>query len=158
MKFTYHSGIYTLETEQLLTGKTDLVWPFFSNPSNLPLLVPKQMRFHITSPPQSHTYPGQIITYSLWPFPFIRTNWVTEITRVHAGYYFVDEQRFGPYAMWHHEHFFDSVEGGILMRDKVTLKMRYGLMGRLFFRLFVHRKLIAIFTHRAQKAHSIFSN
>jgi len=50
-------------------------------------------------------YPGQIIQYKVSPFIGITTTWVTEITHVKKGEYFADEQRFGPYYLWHHKHF-----------------------------------------------------
>jgi len=157
MKFTRHSGLYTLETEQQLYANAEVVWHFFSNPCNLEKLCPNEIICEITSPSQTDTYPGQIITYKIKPFRFFKMNWVTEITRVHVGYYFVDEQRFGPFKMWHHEHFFENVAGGILMKDKVTFKLPWGFIGRLAFTLVIKRRLEAIFTHRAIAAGRLFS-
>ncbi len=58
-------------------------------------------------------YPGMIITYKVSPVLGIKMNWVTEITQVKELEYFVDEQRIGPYAMWHHEHKIETIEGGV---------------------------------------------
>lgn len=99
-----HAGIYTLQTKLELPISLNTAWEFFSNPGNLEKITPKGMQFKISSGSYKPMYAGQIITYRVSPFPGFKTNWVTEITQVETGHFFVDEQRFGPYAMWHHEH------------------------------------------------------
>jgi ligand-binding SRPBCC domain-containing protein len=37
---------------------------------------------------------------------------MTVITAVKENSYFIDEQRFGPYALWHHKHF-EATENGV---------------------------------------------
>ena len=102
-----HSGIYTLRAEQHLPISLYKAWDFFSAPENLSVITPDYMNFTITSGfDEKVMFPGQIITYRVSPFKGIRSNWVTEITQVVKEKYFVDEQRFGPYSLWHHEHHF----------------------------------------------------
>lgn len=102
-----HSGIHTLTTEQILPLGLEEAWDFFSSPKNLAKITPPEMGFNITSTVDYKAYSGQIITYKVNVLPFIKMNWVTEITHMIDKKYFIDEQRYGPYSMWHHEHFFE---------------------------------------------------
>lgn len=150
MKFTRHSGIYRLYAEQQLNAPIEKVWEFFSDPENLNKLSPKEIGFEITSPVTKPAYPGQIITYKIQLFPIIKMKWCTEITQIETNSFFIDEQRFGPYKMWHHEHRFISNEKGVLMTDTVWFKMPFGILGHLAMVLFVKKKLRRIFQFRAE--------
>ncbi|WP_372774566.1 SRPBCC family protein [Mangrovibacterium sp.] len=152
----YHSGIYTLETKLTLPISVDEAWEFFSSPENLCRMTPKHMNFRITSGKPESMYRGQIISYQLSPIPGIRTNWVTEITQVDEQKYFVDEQRFGPYSMWHHEHRFIETSEGVLMTDKVSYKLPFGFLGRFSHAVFVKKQLMHIFSFRSQVLSSLF--
>ncbi|MGD9929745.1 MAG: SRPBCC family protein [Mangrovibacterium sp.] len=152
-----HSGIYTLELKQELPVSIEEAWEFFSNPANLAKITPGHMGFRITSGDHVTMYPGQIISYRVSPFPGFSTNWVTEITHVESMKYFVDEQRFGPYRMWHHEHRFEKSNGGIIMTDKVTYKLPFAVLGHLAYFLFVRKQLRRIFEYRYQML-SLFFN
>ncbi|MGQ7869727.1 SRPBCC family protein [Sunxiuqinia sp. sy24] len=143
-----HAGIYTLKVEQKLPISLDEAWDFFSNPLNLERITPSNMQFKITSGKPKPMHPGQIITYRVAPFKGFSTNWVTEITHVADKQFFVDEQRFGPYSMWHHEHHFEAKEYGILMTDKVSYKLPLGWLGNLAQQLFVYKQLQSIFNYR----------
>lgn len=156
VEITKHSGIYTLRVMQKLPIGLPEAWDFFSSPHNLSKITPSHMKFEITSPVTEPMYPGQIITYKVAPIPGIKVNWVTEITHVREKTLFVDNQRFGPYAMWHHEHHFKELKDGILMTDKVSYKIPWGLFGRLAHVLFVKKKLNEIFTFRAEALNQIF--
>ena len=146
--FQSHSGIYTLEVKQFLNISLNEAWDFFSSPGNLSKITPEHMGFIITSGIQVKMYPGQIITYKVVPFPGFKTNWVTEITHVTDHSFFVDEQRFGPYRMWHHEHHFEVQDGGVLMTDRVSYKLPFGIFGRIAHGLFVKTQLRQIFEYR----------
>ncbi|MGQ8335715.1 SRPBCC family protein [Sunxiuqinia sp. A32] len=145
-----HSGIYTLQTLQELPITIDEAWDFFSDPVNLERMTPSHMKFRITSKKPDNMYPGQIITYQVSPFKGYTTSWVTEITQVKEKEYFVDEQRFGPYKMWHHEHRFKKTDNGIIMSDKVSYKMSFGILGSLAHRVFVRKQLLNIFNFRKE--------
>lgn len=108
------------------------------------------MGFKITSGEPDKMYPGQIISYKVAPLPGIKTNWVTEITHVKDGKFFVDEQRFGPYSMWHHEHHFEEEPDGILMTDKVSYKIPFGFLGQIAQSLFIKKQLKGIFEYRVK--------
>lgn len=148
--FQAHSGIYTLTTTQIIPITLNQAWLFFTNPGNLTKLTPKSMGFDITSPLnyQGEIYPGKIITYTIHPFPLMSVNWVTEITQVKEFEYFIDEQRFGPYKMWHHQHSFKETDEGTMIIDNVSYKMPMGIFGKIAHSIFVKKKIIDIFTYR----------
>ncbi|MBR9998606.1 MAG: SRPBCC family protein [Cyclobacteriaceae bacterium] len=147
--FSTHSGIHTLLVRQKLPVSLEEAWEFFATPGNLAKITPQHMGFAITSAPeQNKMFPGQIITYKVYPFKGISTNWVTEITHVIDRIYFVDEQRFGPYAMWHHEHRFRKVDEGVEMTDRVTYKLPLGFLGRIMEKNLVRKQLRTIFEYR----------
>lgn len=150
ISFKKHSGIYTLTVSQYLPIPLREAWDFFSSPKNLEIITPSRMGFKITSGEPCTMYIGQIISYVVAPFPGLKTNWVTEITHVEKQRFFIDEQRFGPYRMWHHEHRFEEEEGGILMTDKVSYKIPFGLLGHIAQSLFVKKQLKGIFKHRVK--------
>ena len=143
-----HSGIYTLEAKQFIGIPIAEAWDFFSSPGNLSKITPEHMGFIITSGAAGKMYTGQIITYKVSPFTGFTTNWVTEITHVSEGCFFVDEQRFGPYSMWHHEHHFEVQGKGVLMTDRVSYKLPFGFLGRIAHFIFVKKQLRQIFEFR----------
>jgi ligand-binding SRPBCC domain-containing protein len=75
-------------------------------------------------------------------------DWVTEITHVKENEFFVDEQRLGPYNIWHHEHHFRAVEGGVLMTDILHYDIGKWVFGWIAGKLFVDAKVQGIFTYR----------
>lgn len=141
--------------QQLPIGLSE-AWEFFSSPKNLAKITPKHMGFRITSEVPEKMYPGQIITYKVSPLPGVKTNWVTEITHVEENKFFVDEQRFGPYSMWHHEHHFKENKDGILMTDKVSYKISFGFLGHIAQQLLVKKQLIQIFEYRMKTLEEMF--
>jgi len=141
--------LYILETTQFLPIPLEAAWDFFSTPDNLRELTPDYLQMVISSRSgRKQIYSGQIICYRLKPLLGIPVSWVTEITHVEQHKYFVDEQRFGPYAFWHHAHFFREVQGGVEMHDLVHYKLPLGLLGRWANTLFVGRQLDEIFKYR----------
>ena len=152
----YHSGIYTLEVSQFLKIAQEDAWNFFSSPGNLSKITPPSMGFVITSGPAKRMYAGQIISYRVSPFAGFRSNWVTEITRVEEGRFFVDEQRFGPYSLWHHKHFIKEIEGGVEMEDIIDYKIPFGWLGQLMHPILVKPKLDEIFAYRKKKLIELF--
>lgn len=158
LSFQKHSGIYTLRSEQLLNVSIEKAWEFFSNPKNLENITPAYMGFKITSQLDSKAYPGQIITYKVNILPGISSSWVTEITQVKDQEFFIDEQRFGPYKMWHHEHVFKPLEGNkTLMIDKISYKIPFGILGHLAQKLFIKKQLTTIFEFRTLTLNRLFN-
>ena len=148
IKISRHSGVYTLFSEQLLNISLEEAWNFFSSPKNLAKITPPEMGFDITSGEPQQMFAGQIITYKIKILPFLKNNWVTEITQVKEHFYFIDEQRFGPYKMWHHEHFFTQTENGLKISDRVTYKIPFGFLGQIAHSLFIRKKLTHNFRDR----------
>lgn len=140
---------YTLSKEQVINCTMDEAWEFFSSPRNLKEITPDYLGFEITSPNLADKmYQGQIISYKVSPLLGIKMNWMTEITHVEDKKYFVDNQRFGPYKMWHHQHWFEEVPEGVKMKDIITYVMPLGILGRFAHWLFVGKQLQGIFEHR----------
>lgn len=148
IKLEKSSGIFTLYAEQWLPLSLEEAWDFFSSPTNLAKITPPQMRFEITNGQPQRMYAGQVIAYLVSVIPGVRTKWVTEITHVDHLRYFVDEQRFGPYALWHHEHHFKEENGGVLMADKVSYKLPMGALGRTVAQKQISKKVVEIFQFR----------
>jgi ligand-binding SRPBCC domain-containing protein len=105
---------------------------------------------------ESEMYPGQIITYTIKPVLGIPLEWVTEITHVDKYHYFIDEQRSGPYKIWHHEHRFMPIPKGVEMHDTIYYQLPFGPIGRLVNRLKVQRDIEAIFAFRETKMIELF--
>ncbi|MBF0289485.1 MAG: SRPBCC family protein [SAR324 cluster bacterium] len=140
--------LYRLERTQELGTNLEETWKFFSNPYNLERITPHDMNFQILSSPPKTIHSGLIIEYRITLPPGIPISWVTEIKHVEAPYRFVDEQRFGPYRFWYHEHRFQPSQNGTIMVDMVSYQMPLGWLGRLIHFLSVHDQLHRIFNFR----------
>lgn len=149
-------SFYSLKTEQNLPISLQEAWDFFSSPKNLSKITPKHMGFIITNQPSETMFEGQIITYKVSPLLGVKINWMTEITTVKENEYFIDEQRFGPYSLWHHRHHFYEIDGGIKMIDEVNYKLPLGFLGSIAHRLFVRKKLKSIFEYREKVLFEMF--
>ncbi len=154
--FLYSMKIYTLHAKQNLPITVAQAWDFLSDPKNLKTITPDYMGFYILSGADRPMYPGQIIQYIVTPMLGIKTKWVTEITHVQDQSYFVDEQRFGPYALWHHKHFIKEIPGGVEMEDIIDYKVPMGILGQLVHPILVKPKLEAIFSYRKEKLVELF--
>lgn len=148
--------IYTLHTKQKLPITMDEAWEFLSNPKNLEIITPDSMAFKTISGDDRAIFAGQIIQYIVKPMLGIPVKWVTEITNVVDKKYFVDEQRFGPYALWHHKHFLKEIPGGVEMEDIVDYKLPMGILGQLVHPFLVKPKLKEIFEYREKKLVELF--
>ena len=145
-----------LQFEQFLPISLEEAWDFFSAPKNLNRITPGDVHFKIINEVPEKIYPGTIIIYEISPFLNIHFNWVTEIKVVKHQEYFVDEQRKGPYRIWHHEHYFKKVDGGVLMTDKLFYDIGKSVFGWLAGKLFVHNKVKAIFEFRGKQLEELF--
>ena len=148
--------IYTKSSKQNLPISIDTAWEFLSNPANLKKITPEYMGFIIESGAERPMYAGQIIQYIVTPLFGIKTKWVTEITHVEHKKYFVDEQRFGPYSLWHHKHFIKEIPGGVEMEDVIHYKVPLGILGQLVHPFLVKPKLEEIFNFRQKKLIELF--
>ena len=149
--------MHQLIEKQLLPISIEKAWDFFSDPKNLKVITPEYMGFTIISGADKKAYPGQIIQYTVSPLLGIPMRWVTELSHVEPQRFFVDEQRFGPYAFWHHKHFFTPTQDGVLMEDIVDYKLPLGILGKIVHRIYVKKKLRDIFDYRKQKMNELFN-
>jgi ligand-binding SRPBCC domain-containing protein len=147
---------FVLERIQILPITIDEAWSFFSDPGNLARITPPSMDFRLTSPPQAETYAGKILTYSLRPLFGVAVAWTTEITHLQKPYFFVDEQRFGPYRFWHHQHRFTEVSEGVEMHDLVHYLPPHMQFTRLVNRWIVAPRLKRIFDFRQKTLNELF--
>ena len=148
--------IYRLHEIQNLPISMEQAWKFLSDPKNLKIITPDYMRFEILGGDEKMMYPGQIIKYIVTPVMGIPAKWITEITHVKEGEYFVDEQRFGPYALWHHKHFIRPIKNGIEMEDIIDYKIPFGILGQMAHPIIVKPKLKEIFEYRKKKLSELF--
>jgi ligand-binding SRPBCC domain-containing protein len=148
--------VYTLHSKQNLPISLDEAWEFLSNPKNLKVITPEYMGFKTLSGDDREMFAGQIIQYIVTPVLGIPMKWVTEITHVKDKKYFVDEQRFGPYDLWHHKHFLKEIQGGVEMEDIVDYKVPMGIVGQLVHPFLVKPKLNEIFEFRRKKLIELF--
>ena len=149
--------VYRLSRTQKIPLSLEDAWSYFSSPKNLQEITPDDLKFKIlTDISEDKMYSGQIINYIVTPLLNIPMRWTTEIKHVEEGVYFVDEQRFGPYALWHHKHFFKAVDGGVELMDIVDYALPLGPLGRFAHWLFVRRQLESIFSYRFQKLEQMF--
>lgn len=137
-----------IKQEQFLPISLDEAWDFFATPVNLNKVTPGDMVFEITSDVPDKMYEGLIITYRIKPMLNVAVNWCTEITHIKEKQFFVDEQRKGPYHIWHHEHHFRETEGGVIMTDIVHYDVGKWVFGWLASKLFVDKKVDEIFKYR----------
>lgn len=149
--------VHSFKQVQVISAPISEVWAFFSTPDNLQAITPPSMAFRVISKHHGdHIYPGQIIEYKIKPVLGIPWYWMTEITQVEKESFFVDEQRYGPYSLWHHQHHFKQTAAGIEMTDIVHYKVPLGFLGDIVNAMFVRKELQNIFEYRRKKVEEIF--
>lgn len=149
--------IYQFSNSQKLKVSIEDAWNFFSNPNNLPTITPDWLDFKITSQLPEKMYAGMIISYKVHPLFGIPVNWVTEITQVKEPNYFVDEQRFGPYKFWHHQHHFKETNEGVEMTDLINYSLPFDPLSRLINSFIVQKKVSDIFSYREKVLEKMFA-
>jgi ligand-binding SRPBCC domain-containing protein len=149
--------VYEIKYEQDIPTTKEKIWEFISSPLNLKDITPPYMGFEVTSAEMSEKmYPGMMITYKVRPLLNIPINWCTEITHVDELNFFVDEQREGPYTIWHHQHHIKEITGGVKMIDIIHYKVPFGFLGKIANMLFVKKQLQDIFDYRFERIDSLF--
>lgn len=133
-------------------------WNFFSRPENLEALTPSDVDFEFLTPLAGiEMYPGMAIQYRVRPFPGFTTDWITEITQIKHLSYFVDDQRVGPFALWHHQHHFKAIDSdNTEVKDILHYQVPLGPLGTIADKLFVHRQVQQIFAFREQAINQLF--
>ena len=147
-------AIHTLKKSQIIPAEC---WNFFSNPRNLAKITPASLDFKVVSELPAAIYPGMMIEYRVRPLLGIPAKWLTEITCVEPMTRFVDEQRVGPYKLWHHEHTFERLDNKrVLARDLVTYVLPFAPFGDLAEPLIVRPQLNKIFDYRTKVVSELF--
>jgi ligand-binding SRPBCC domain-containing protein len=151
------SKVYFLYSRQKIPATLEQVWTFFSEAKNLLAITPPHLSLKVTNDLYGEkVYAGQVMTYKVKPLLGIPLSWMTEITHVEEEKYFVDEQRKGPYKLWHHQHHFKRIDGGVEMTDLVHYRLPFGLFGSIAHALIVKKELCKIFSYRYQKIIALF--
>lgn len=154
--------IYELKRQQVLRLDLNEAWDFFSSPANLKKITPSYMGFDIVSETAGiKMYPGMIISYKVRPLLNLPLSWTTEITHVNEPFFFVDEQRFGPYRFWHHKHYFEEIKTtgnrkAVRCTDIVHYAVGYGIAGRILNTFVIRKRLDDIFNYRRKKLADFF--
>jgi ligand-binding SRPBCC domain-containing protein len=150
--------IHVLDSSQIIKASIERAWEFFSNPHNLAKITPPELDFTVLTALPERIHSGMMIEYRVRPLLGIPVRWLTEITHVEPGKFFVDEQRIGPYRIWHHEHHFKPLDGErIEMTDRVTYVLPFAPFGDLMHPFLVKPQLAKIFGFREKAVNALFS-
>jgi len=155
-----------LEFEQWVPFPVEIVFGFFSNPANLPRIMPTASgtrldRVNLVSPLGTARTDaagvGTTIATSFRIIPFLpfRARWIARITEFERNHHFADIQDQGPFKSWHHRHEFLSETRqnvqGTLVRDVIDYEVGFGPLGSVANSLFVRRQMKATFDERQAK-------
>ncbi|MFN5149738.1 MAG: SRPBCC family protein [Flavobacteriia bacterium] len=149
--------MYQIRHKQIVKADLITCWDFFSSPNNLQKITPDYMGFDVKTEVPEKMYEGLMIEYRVRPLMNIPMTWITEITHVKDFQFFVDEQRKGPYRIWHHEHHFMETEEGVEMTDIVSYELPFGLLGKIAHPILVKKKLEEIFAYRYKVVEELFN-
>ena len=150
--------MYQLKSTQIVKTDIKTCWEFFSSPKNLKIITPKYMGFNTLTEVPEKMYEGLMIEYKVTPILRIPMSWITEIKTVKENQFFVDEQRKGPYKIWHHEHHFKEIHEGVEMTDIVSYELPLGFLGRMMHPILVKSKLKEIFDYRTKMVDELFNS
>ena len=148
--------MYILNSIQQLPISKEEAWAFFSDPSQLENITPDHMSMKPMQELPKYMYEGMIILYRIEPFFKVNMKWVTEITHIQEGKYFIDEQRFGPFRFWHHQHRLIENKAGVELQDTVHYVMPFSILGRVAHQLFIRKRIENIFSYRKKQLETHF--
>jgi ligand-binding SRPBCC domain-containing protein len=167
-----------LQVEQWIPVSLPKVFAFFSDPHNLPRIMPpsqgaKIVKINLVPPrfPEGVRPPvvermagaGTEITFKFRAIPYVpvHESWTALITEFVFNEYFSDIQKQGPFKSWHHAHTFEAktVDGqdGTVVSDEVEYEVGFGVVGTLLETLIFQRMMRSTFEHRKQALARIFS-
>jgi ligand-binding SRPBCC domain-containing protein len=167
---------YSFHAEQWIPYSINQVFEFFSNPDNLPLLMPSWQKARIDRklivPPPPPSSPnsqsskaagsGSRVTLSFLPFPFspFRVRWIAEIAEFKWNERFCDRQLQGPFAYWSHCHYIQATPragiDGTLIADDLEYELPMGISGEIAHRLVLRRQIERTFQFRQAQVSRIF--
>ena len=161
-------------TSQWIAYTADLVFAFFANPHNLPLLMPEPMKMRIDelnlvpAPPNQMISASQLarqeiaagagtqMKISFRPVSYLpmRVSWEARITEFVWYSHFCDEQIRGPFEFFRHRHGIrpEIHEGrmGTELTDEVEFSLPLGSVGHLGDKA-VHRQMKQMFRIRQER-------
>jgi ligand-binding SRPBCC domain-containing protein len=156
-----------LEFEQWVPFPLEHVFAFFSNPQNLPRIMPAASgtrlivlnRKPAPAPPAGSSsdeaagVDSTIVTsFRVFPPLPIRAQWIARITEFEWNHHFADVQEKGPFKSWHHRHEFrvEVREGvtGTLVSDVIDYEIGFGFLGSIANSFFVRRQMENTFAQR----------
>lgn len=150
--------MHTLLKEAFVETTMEKAWDFIRNPANLDRITPDDMAFEIVSDLPEAMYEGMLVEYRV-KIPFIGTrSWLSEIKNIVPGRSFVDEQKIGPYRLWHHYHGLEPADGGVKFIDRITYEVPFCIFGEIAHALFIRKTLERIFAHREQRFKALLSD
>jgi ligand-binding SRPBCC domain-containing protein len=140
------------------------VFEFFSNPENLPRIMPAATETRIdrlTLVPASGAAAGSnaaevgtviVTSFRMFTFLPLRAQWIARITEFEWNHYFADVQEKGPFKRWHHRHeFVEEIRDGVsgtVVRDRIEYEVGFGALGRMANAVFVERQMRGTFAQR----------
>jgi ligand-binding SRPBCC domain-containing protein len=142
---------HSFQTEQWVPYPRERVFAFFSDPANLPPLMPGWQRARVERVvPPLGTGEGSLITISFRPIPWIpvRLEWDAYIAEFHWNDFFCDEQRRGPFKYFRHCHRIRDAVNGSVVSDLIEYELPLGVLGGLANDLMMKRQIRALFRHR----------
>lgn len=148
--------VFTYKIQQFLPIDINTAWDFFSDPQNLQKITPPWLGFKILSHLPEKMFPGMLIVYKVTPIPGLPVTWMTQINVIREKEFFIDEQKFGPYKLWHHKHTFIEKENGVEMTDEVTYSPGFGFLSGIINRKIVSKKIDSIFSYRKDVLNRLF--
>jgi ligand-binding SRPBCC domain-containing protein len=149
--------MFKVEREILLPVPLEEAWNFFAQPKNLAEITPPEMRMELVDEERGPMYEGMVLRFKVSPLLGIKLNWTSEISKIVPLQYFIDTMIDGPFAKWHHQHFFEAADGGTLARDIIHYKPPFGLLGKAAKSLLIEKNINQLFEYRTQKLSEIFN-
>ena len=161
---------YSFRSEQWLPYPVEIVFAFFADPENLPVLIPSALRARLERttlvPPtrvNGASYSSGaagagsqiVLSLRLLPPVPIRVRLHAEIIDFEANRSFCDRQIRGPFSFWQHSHRFRALDRNgpavTVLTDEIEYDLPLGPLGSLAHALFVRRQIEAAFAFRRER-------
>jgi ligand-binding SRPBCC domain-containing protein len=140
--------VFTIERRQRLKVSREEAYRFISNPALMGGIIPADLGLQVLNHIPDRVYEGLLLHYRLKPLFGVPVHWLGEITYCDEPSRFVDEQRLGPFAFWHHEHRLREIPGGVEMSDLIHYAVPFGPLGSVVNTLVLGPRLRRIFDYR----------
>ena len=142
------SKIYKLHRSCIVKTDIDAAWNFIRSPKSLQAITPDDFTFEIITELPEEMYNGLLIEFRVGVPLIGQQTWLTEIKYIREKHSFIDEQRIGPYKLWHHYHEIRPESAGVRFIDHVHYSLPFGLLGTFAHAVYVKKALHHIFDYR----------